>query len=286
MVHRMDSQLDSMVRERFDLLQREGKDVSKRRGLCIMDLILRDHVEEVRCTGKKALDPKLMEMAVTHVKTLLLAGTGTTTSTLCFTYMLLSIYPDVVRRLRVEHDTVFASGIDASYTILQQQPEKLRQLHYTTNVIKEVLRLYPIGNTARSQRSCGYITYNGKQYSTKGFMIAPMPHTMHMDPRIFPNPTAFDPDRFAREDSPRTAWRPFERGPRACMAQVFAMEVLKVTLLLTVRDFNFTCANLKPHKTQLVPWTNLDLFFGDRAFSRFSFGAEPRDGMPMTVKLV
>jgi hypothetical protein len=33
-----------------------------------------------------------------------------------------------------------------------------------------------------------------------------------------------------------------------------------------------------------VPWTDLDLTFGDRAFQEFLFEAKPRDGMQMKVR--
>lgn len=111
-----------------------------------------------------------------------------------------------------------------------------------------------------------------------------VPPQTDYNPKFFPNPGTFDPDRYGREESPRHAWRPFERGPRACLGQTLAMDEMKIILLLTVRDFDFQCANLKPNKTQRVPWTDLDLTFGDLAFQDFVFEARPRDGMPMTVK--
>jgi len=179
---------------------------------------------------------------------------------------------------------VFAPSIDASYDILCSEPYKLNSLEYTTNVLKEALRLYPIGCTARREHTDGFLPYEGQQYTTKGFLILPMQHTMHMNPEIFPNPKIFDPDRFAREDFPRHAWRSFERGPRACLGQPLAMDEMKIILLLTVRDFDFACAGLKPNKTPRVPWTDLDLTFGDRAFQEYVFEAKPRDGMSMKVK--
>jgi cytochrome P450 len=169
--------------------------------------------------------------------------------------------------------------------MLQDDPYRLNQLEYTTNVIKEVLRFYPIGNTARMEHPTEkFLTYEGQNYSTKGKMICPVQFAMHMNEKIFLNATKFDPDRFTREDFPRIAWRPFERGPRACLGQPLAMDELKIMLLLTIREFDFTCADLRPNKTARVSWTDWDLTFGDRAFQQFVFEARPRDGMPMFVK--
>lgn len=197
----------------------------------------------------------------------------------------LSVHPEVVRKLREEHDTVFTKGIDATYEMLQREGQKLNQLEYTTNVIKEVLRFYPIGNTARAEHPTDkFLLHDGRQYPTEGKMLCPVQFAMHMNDEIFKEPLKFDPDRYTRQDFPRHAWRPFERGPRGCLGQPLAMDELKIALLLTVRDFDFTCADLKPNKTPRVPWTDWDMTFGDLAFQQFVFEARPRDAMPMMVR--
>ncbi|KAL5380031.1 hypothetical protein DPSP01_008068 [Paraphaeosphaeria sporulosa] len=279
----LEAQLADMIRVRYEKLQRDNADVSQKRGLCTVDLILREHLLEVRKAQKEALDPTFMHMAISQVRTLLLAGSGTTTGTLSFAYALLSVNPQVLQKLRGEHDTVFCPGIEATYDLLQTEPNRLNELEYTTNVIKEVLRLFPIGNSARGEDATGFLTYKGQQLTTRGQLVTGVQHTMHYDPRIYPNPTKFDPDRFTRNEVPRNAWRPFERGQRACLGQTMAMEEMKVTLLLTVRDFDFECSGLKPTK-QRFGWTDLDTIFGDRAFTVMKFEAKPIDGMPMTVR--
>ncbi|KAF2627826.1 cytochrome P450, partial [Macroventuria anomochaeta] len=281
---KLDVALAELVEKRFDYVQKNDVSLEKRKDSIIMDLILREYLQETHQGSQKRMDPEFLEDVLTQIRTLVVGGTGTTTDTICFAYMLLSAHPEVVQRLREEHDRVFVSGIDASHDILCSEPYKLNSLEYTTNVIKETLRLFPVGCTARREHSDGFLPYEGRQYTTKGFLILPMQHTMHMNPEIFPNPKAFDPDRFAREDFVRHAWRPFERGPRACLGQPLAMDEMKIILLLTVRDFDFTCVDLKPNKTPRVLWTDLDLTFGDRAFQEYVFEAKPRDHMPMSVK--
>lgn len=283
-MRKLDAKLTELVENRFDYVQENDISLEKRKDSIIMDLILREYLQETPQASQKRMDPEFLENVLIQIRTLVVGATGTTTDTICFAYMLLSVYPEVVRKLREEHDRVFAPGIDASYDILCSEPYKLNDLEYTTNVIKEVLRLYPIGCTARREHSDGFLPYEGRQYSTKGFLILPMQLTMHMNPEIFPNPKTFDPDRFTRDDFVRHAWRPFERGPRACLGQPLAMDEMKIMLLLTVRDFDFTCVDLEPNKTPRVPWSDLDLTFGDRAFQEYVFEAKPRDGMPMSVK--
>ncbi len=279
---KLDNEVIKLIQERFEKVQEEKVDLSEKRGLGMMDLILREYMDEHRQSGRKDLDPEFLRDALSQVKTLVIAGTGTTSDTLCFCAMFLSVHPEIVKRLREEHDRVFTPGTEATYKMLCENPAKISELEYTTNVIKETLRFYPIGNTARTDAD--FLHFEGKDYPAKGFMLNPVGFLMHMNPKIFPNPKAFDPDRFKREDFPRHAWRPFERGPRGCLGQNFAMDELKISLLLTVRDFDFTCADLKPAEKPRVPWLDWDTIFGDRAFQEFVFEAKPRDGMPMVVK--
>lgn len=96
------------------------------------------------------------------VKGLLLGGQGTTVNTLCvsirdnilvegptntsqYLNMLLSKNPEVVQRLRNEHDAVFGRSTAETLSLLESDPSKLNDLEYTSAVIKETLRLFPVG---------------------------------------------------------------------------------------------------------------------------------------------
>jgi cytochrome P450 len=59
--------------------------------------------------------------------------------------MLLSKNPDVVQKLREEHDEVFGSDLQQTLAIINETPYKTNELEYTTAVIKETLRLFPVG---------------------------------------------------------------------------------------------------------------------------------------------
>jgi cytochrome P450 len=63
--------------------------------------------------------------------------------------MLLSKSPEVVEKLREEHDRVFDPHFSTTLEILNDSPQKTNELEYTTAVVKETLRLFPVGIGAR-----------------------------------------------------------------------------------------------------------------------------------------
>ena len=65
----------------------------------------------------------------------------------------------------------------------------------------------------------------------------------HRHPEFWPDPEAFDPDRFTPERSagrPRFAWYPFLGGPHQCIGQEFAVLEAVVAIATVVRSFRLT----------------------------------------------
>ena len=63
--------------------------------------------------------------------------------------MLLSKSPEALKILREEHTRVFHEGFTETLNMLRDSPQKLDELEYTTAVIKETLRLFPVGFNPR-----------------------------------------------------------------------------------------------------------------------------------------
>ncbi|XES00262.1 cytochrome P450 [Streptomyces sp. S1D4-11] len=57
------------------------------------------------------------------------------------------------------------------------------------------------------------------------------PYQLHRQPRLFPDPERFDPDRWATEaPGPREAYIPFGNGSRKCLGEAFALTEILVVL--------------------------------------------------------
>ncbi|HEX5405178.1 MAG TPA: cytochrome P450 [Pseudonocardiaceae bacterium] len=149
-----------------------------------------------------------------HVITLLMAGHETTANALSWTLHLLGDHPDAQRKLHAELD-----GLGGRLPTSADLPA----LPYTRAVVSEGIRRYPpawmIGRALDSDIEIG------GWHVPAGSMIAVSPLLMQHDPRWFPEPDAFDPDRWLDERRalvPRHAYLPFGSGPRSCVGEQFA----------------------------------------------------------------
>jgi cytochrome P450 len=70
-----------------------------------------------------------------------------------------------------------------------------------------------------------------EEYAVNGYLLPPRsivlmsPIVMHHDPRYYPEPERFDPQRWtpeAREARPKFSYFPFGGGPRVCIGEGFA----------------------------------------------------------------
>jgi len=156
--------------------------------------------------------------------TLFLAGHETTSLLLAHTFFLLSHHPDVTARLRDEAIAVLGDRVPTA--------DDARSLVYADQVLTEGLRLYPSA-WVTGREVVADVELKGRTIA-KGTQLMVSTWAMHRDPKYFPNPEAFIPDRWtpeAKKRTPRGVFFPFGDGPRVCIGQHFAM--LEAVLLLS-----------------------------------------------------
>ncbi|MET9295329.1 cytochrome P450 [Streptomyces sp. NPDC003077] len=158
--------------------------------------------------------------------TLWVAGHETTATALGWAWYLLSASPGARDRLTDELERVLAGrppGID-----------DYDRLPWTRQIVKEALRLYPPAWTVPAVAREG-ATLAGHPLAA-GTTVWCSQWAAHRDPRWFPEPEAFRPERWdadAPDVVPDHAWFPFGAGQRTCLGARFAL-VEAVLLLATL----------------------------------------------------
>ncbi|XP_011705919.1 PREDICTED: cytochrome P450 9e2-like, partial [Wasmannia auropunctata] len=65
-------------------------------------------------------------------------------------------------------------------------------------------------------------------------------HAIHRDPKYFPNPDKFDPERFSEENKDNIlpyTYLPFGHGPRKCIGNRFALMETKILIAHLLQKF-------------------------------------------------
>ena len=194
-----------------------------------------------------------------EVLTFLLAGHETTALALSWTWLLLGQNAQVEKKLHEELRRVL-NGRAPDFSDMQA-------LSYTERVIRESMRLYP---PAWSLARTAISDFELRGYKIPGGAnIVMSPWIMHRQPRYFPDPEKFDPDRWldpAMQKLPRFAYFPFGGGPRQCIGNSFAM--MESTLVLATIAQRFRMRAVAGHPVVPVP----------------SFTLRPKHGILMTLE--
>jgi cytochrome P450 len=218
---RLDEVVDGMIQTR--MAQARRADVSASGGLGergdLLSMLLASRDDQAEGDGLKLSADELRD----QVLTLFLAGYETVANALAWTWLLLGQNPAVEMRLHEELDRVLAGRLPTL--------EDLPRLEYTTMVLAESMRLYPpawaMGREALEDVSIGPYRLR------KGTMVFFSQYIVHRDPRWFPHPERFWPERFTAEAKaarPRFAYFPFGGGGRQCIGESFAW--MEATLAL------------------------------------------------------
>jgi cytochrome P450 len=165
-----------------------------------------------------------------ELRTLLIAGHETTAITLAWALYDLHRNVEVKRKLLAELDGL---GSDPS-------PDAFAKLPYLTAVIDETLRLHPVVEVVFRVLRKPWL-FGGYELPA-GMSIAAAIALVHRREDLYPNPTAFEPERFlARKFKPHE-YLPFGGGNRRCIGAAFAHYETCVALGTILREFELELA--------------------------------------------
>ncbi|XP_028162205.1 cytochrome P450 4C1-like [Ostrinia furnacalis] len=169
-----------------------------------------------------------------HVDTMIVGGYDTTATVLMYTLLLLGSHPEVQEKVYQELKVVLG---DSDRDV---EKHDLSQLVYLEAVLKESLRLYPIGPvlgrrldknvqlknyTLAAGRSCFLLLFGIHKHPMWGADVDQFNPDRWMDPASLPD----NPNAFAA----------FSLGRRMCIGKTYAYMSLKTTLAHVLRKYRF-----------------------------------------------
>jgi cytochrome P450 len=182
--------------------------------------------------------------------TLFNGGHDSTSAALAWTCYFIARYPDVQESLRAEVEAVLGERP----AVLADLP----RLAFADRVVKESLRIYPPTTALFTRQAVTEVEIGGYQLA-RGSLVATSPYVTQRDPRWFPEPERFDPDRFGPgrvEAIPEYAYFPFGAGPHVCIGNTFAMMEITLVVATVVQRFQL---ELMPGQEAIVPELKVSL---------------------------
>jgi cytochrome P450 len=146
---------------------------------------------------------------------------------------------ELVTALVAGHETT-ASQLAWALERIAREQEVQQRLHaelddddsddaYLTATINEILRRRPVLPNAEPRLVKQPVEIGGIEYQPGAVLFASA-YLVHHDAAIYPDPYAFDPERFLGESPGTYTWIPFGGGRRRCLGASFALLEMKIVL--------------------------------------------------------
>jgi cytochrome P450 len=220
-------ELNAMLTGKIEARRRQRQANPGQRPVDMLDMLLASYEGEPWTAD-------IVRLLGDELKTMLFAGHDTSSAMLTWTLHALTQQPQCMDRLRAAADEAFDGDAMPDY-------ETLKRLDYAGACLKEALRLYNIVPIVT--RKALAEDHFGEYTVPAGCLVMLHLQALHKDPRQWPEPERFRPQRFL-EESASTTWRwlPFINGPRSCVGQHFSLLEAKIVLSLLAQRYDFTPA--------------------------------------------
>ncbi|XP_059660088.1 xanthotoxin 5-hydroxylase CYP82C4-like [Cornus florida] len=169
---------------------------------------------------------------------LIMTGSESTAETLIWSLSLLMNNRHVLKKAQDELD--IHVGRDKWV-----EESDIKNLTYLQAIIKETLRLYPPGPVS-GPREAMEDCYIGGYHVPKGTRLIVNLWKLHRDPRLWSDPSEFQPERFLTTHATvgvggqNFEYIPFSSGRRMCPAVNFGWQVIQLTLARFLQGFDIT----------------------------------------------
>ncbi|XP_036028239.1 cytochrome P450 3A13-like [Onychomys torridus] len=222
----------SFFKKFIEKIKKDRVEYTQKHRVDFLQLMMNSQNSKDTESHKSLSDMEILAQAITFI----FAGYETTSTALSFITYLLAIHPDVQKKLQHEIDAVLPNKAPATY-------QALVEIEYLDMVVNETMRLYPvIGRINRLSKEDAEI--NGV-FIPNGTLVTIPIFVLHRDPKYWPEPEEFHPERFSKENKERInpyTYMPFGYGPRNCVGMRFALINMKLAIVKILQNFSlYSC---------------------------------------------
>ncbi|XP_059485219.1 cytochrome P450 6j1-like [Neocloeon triangulifer] len=168
-----------------------------------------------------------------------LAGFDTSSTLISFASLELAADQEVQSKLQADIDQALSNhGGKLCY-------DALKEMKYLDAIVQETLRKYPPAGNLIRICSKNYVIPGTKVQIDEGTPLIIPAYSLQNDPKYFPNPERFDPERFTSEDALHKyqyLHMPFGEGPRQCIGNRFALIQSKMGIATIFSKYDVTLA--------------------------------------------
>ncbi|XP_078703606.1 cytochrome P450 2U1-like [Branchiostoma floridae x Branchiostoma belcheri] len=184
------------------------------------------------------------ENAVYMASDLYFAGIDTTTNTLLWSLLYMTLNPDIQKKVQQELDAVVGESLP---TLSHRS-----QLPYVNACLLEVMRIRSVAPLAVPHATTE--TVKVREYEIpKGTQVIVNLYSLHVDPVYWPDPDRFDPGRFLDAEgnviNKPESFLPFSGGRRVCLGEQLARMELFLFFSTLLQSFTFRPPEDAPRPT-------------------------------------
>ncbi|KAL0332292.1 UNVERIFIED_CONTAM: cytochrome [Sesamum calycinum] len=162
---------------------------------------------------------------------MIIAGTDTSAVTIEWAMSLLLNNPDVLQKAKLEID----SQVGHQRLVEEQDLPNLPFLH---SIIFETFRLFPAGPLVVPRESSADCKVGGYDIP-RGTMLLVNAWAIHRDPKVWPDPMSFKPERIDRREVETHRLMPFGLGRRACPGAGLGQRMVGLALASFIQCFEW-----------------------------------------------
>ncbi|XP_060531630.1 cytochrome P450 6l1-like [Cylas formicarius] len=209
-------------------VKQRSENIPAQKARDFIDLMLqlkKDNQNDVALT-----EPRLLAQAIQ----IFAAGFETVNSSLAYTIHELAINPSIQERLREEiKETIAKYNGEITY-------EAIQEMKYLDMCFSETLRKYPVLPFLDRRCTKDYVLPGTNVFIKEGIPVLVPMMGIHSDPKFYPDPDTYDPERFKDKSVYNTDgfnYFPFGEGPRSCIGERFGLLTIKLGFVKILSQF-------------------------------------------------